>query len=116
MLSRECGGVARVPRLVLGGSEEEVGGGRRDPEGQAARLRFSFAATDDFPARSGDTHIASLFLSHCVAAIWRISLSVLRCHVLPCSSFNFLIEKKMYYGCLFFGRFFFFFFFLCDQF
>ena len=45
------------------------GGGRGPREGQAAAPFSLFAATDDFPEQFGNIHIASLYLSHCFAAI-----------------------------------------------
>lgn len=45
------------------------GGGRGPLEGQAAAPFSLFAATDDFPEQFGNIHIASLYLSHCFAAI-----------------------------------------------
>lgn len=45
------------------------GGGWGPREGQAAAPFSLFAATDDFPEQFGNIHIASLYLSHCFAAI-----------------------------------------------
>lgn len=60
------------------------GGGRGPREGQAAAPFSLFAATDDFPEQSGNIHIASLYLSHCFAAIGGSDFFwfVLQCHIL----------------------------------
>lgn len=104
---------ARAPGLVPGEDvREEVQEGRgRDHEGTGCAPRFSLAAIDDFPAcpcseTDSPRFSVSLTLFCCYR---RISFSVLRCHILPCLSFNVLIEKKNVLRMPFVCSFFFFF-------
>ena len=104
---------------------EEVCGGEVGGDHARDRLRLHFLysllpMTSQYSLET-DAYRFSI-LSHCFAAIGEsvFFFFVLQCHILPCSSLNFLIEK-MYYGCLFFfgsvvGFYFILFFFLCDQF
>lgn len=106
--------------LVLGEGAGGTGGGEQRTDGETARRPGSGSVSrfdSLLPMTSQHSlethpHRFSVSLSHCFAAIGRsVFVSVLQCHILPFSSFNFLIEK-----CIKDAFFFVDFFFLCDQF
>lgn len=84
-------------------------GGERAGRGHEARaaVPLSYSLLPTTRSRRGLETFASLLrVSHIVLLLLEnqffLFCFVLQCHILPCSRFNFLIEKKMYYGCLFF--------------
>lgn len=75
----ECGG--RLPR------------GRAEPTGGTGRRSFPAALLPP-TARRWETVRTLLCISFTLFCCYRrISFFVLRCHILPCSSFNFLVEN-----------------------
>lgn len=95
---------------MLGDGAGACRGPTAGPRGRRAAARFpdSLLPMTSQHSLETDSHRFSVSLSHCFAAIGRsvvLFCFVLRCHVLPCSSFNFLIEKCIK-GAFFFVDFF----------
>lgn len=102
----EGGESAQADGMLGGHVREDVCGGRlvgtpRDRLPLRFLIRCYQSRTSQHGLETDSQRFSVSFTMFC--CYWRISfcLFVLQCHILPCSRFNFLIEK-MYYGCLFF--------------
>lgn len=97
----------------LGCARREAGGGPRGTGCRSALIRCYRSRTPQHGLETDSQRFSVSFTMFC--CYWRISfcLFVLQCHILPCSRFNFLIEKNVlrmpffFCSCLFWVFFFF---------